>query len=701
VYLWSVATGRRTKYLPSSARDGGRQTTAIRVSPDGKWLSLADHEGNVSLRDLSGDRKDRSFRVERDFWFRLGLSADGSLVTACSGKFEVSIWDVAAGKQLLKLPPHKDHVYAAVFSPDGRYLVTGGRSNSIHLWELATGQLICTLPSQDSIFAFAPDGRTLASCGDYGRGNVHLWDLATGKERRVLPHGASCLAFSRDGRLLAGGDGEGVIRVWEHASGRELFTDLQDGGAPSAFLDDGRVLAVDAPSGLVFHDLLAPAEGSGTWKAREKLRLDGVHGVLSADGKTAVSFGAGSSGGVVVWDVAKKTERRNLGGRGSGAYDTSFAVSGDGQRVALGGWGGVEVFSAATGKSLLKAEGHKGSRHVGLAFSSDGKTLATAGSERDNSLRFWNALTGELIRRTALVSERDSDSYPPTLGFSPSGNVLAIGGQYRALQLWDAVEGVKVASLDQSGAFSFSPDGRLLATAGESAGVKLWEVATGKPITELRGHAGEVTALRFAPNSRILATGGTDHTTLLWDVRVPRLFASAGKSGKLDADERQRAWNDLAGQDAHAAYQALARLAADPAASVAFVGERLQPVRAPEARQVEKWIKDLDDDSFAVRDRASAELRRQGRLVEPALRQAVAARPGPEVLHRLELLLSELGNEEIGLTGERLRAYRAVQLLEIVGTPEARRALERLATGAERAAETQMARSALLRVPKE
>jgi WD40 repeat protein len=702
VYLWNVATGRRIKNLPAPALGAATRPTGIRVSPDGKSLSLVDHEGNVFLRDLSGDKKERSFRVERDNWFRLGLSADGSLVTACGGNFEVSIWEVATGKQLLKLPKHKDHVYSAVFSPDGRYLATGGRSNQVHLWELATGQLIYTLPSQDSVFAFAPDGRTLATCEDFHRGDVHLWDVPTGKERRVFPHphGASCLAFSRDGRLLATGDVEGVIRVWEHAAGRELFANLQDGGVPAAFLEEGRVLAVNASSGLIFHDLLAPTENSGAWSARERFRLNGVHGVVSADGKTAVSPGAGYRDGVVVWDVTRKVERHKLGGRDVGGYEAGFAVSADGQQVAVGGWNGVEIFSAATGKSLHKLEGHKGSRGVGAAFSPDGKTLATAGSERDNSLHFWNALTGESIRKTALSSDREYDSYPPTLGFSPSGKVLAIGGRYRALQLWDAVQGIKAASLEQSGAFAFSPDGRLLATAGDSGKVKLWEAATGKLITELRGHAGVVVEIRFAPKGQILATGGSDHTTLLWDVRVPRLFASAGKPGKLDADERQQAWNDLGGQDAHAAYQALARLAADPAASAGFVGERLQPVRAPETEQVAKWVKDLDDDSFAVRDRATAELRRQGRLVEPALRQAVEAKPSLEVLRRIERLLAELGNEEIGLTGERLRTHRAVHLLEIVGTPEARRVLERLATGAEGAAETQMARAALLRLPK-
>jgi hypothetical protein len=61
-------------------------------------------------------------------------------------------------------------------------------------------------------------------------------------------------------------------------------------------------------------------------------------------------------------------------------------------------------------------------------------------------------------------------------------------------------------------------------------------------------------------------------------------------------------------------------------------------------------------------------------------------------------LLGELGNEELGLSGERLRASRAVQLLEITDTPAARQVLEGLATGAELAAGTDMAKSALRRL---
>jgi hypothetical protein len=381
-------------------------------------------------------------------------------------------------------------------------------------------------------------------------------------------------------------------------------------------------------------------------------------------------------------------------------YGTGFACSADGRIVAIGDTSGVEIFSIVTGKSLHKMEAHKSAQTVGLTFSADGKVLVTAGSDQDHSLRFWDACTGKPIRQATLVRANEFDSYQPTLGFSPSGKVLAVGGSNLGLQLWDAVKGVMGTKLNPSETFAFSPDGRLLATAGESAAVQLWEVATGKPIAELRGHTGGIVGLLFAPNGQMLASGATDHTTLLWDVRVPRLFASAGKRLEPDAGERLRAWKDLAGEDAHVAYQALARLAADPAESVALVGQRLKPVQAPPARQVEQWVQGLGDRKFDVRERATVQLRRLGRVAEPALRHAVEASPSLEALRRLERLLAELGNDELGLSGERLRKHRAVQLLEIIGTPAARRVLERLAGGVERAAETEMARAALRRFPK-
>lgn len=692
IQRWNVATGQLAMKHEGHISAGATSTTAIRFSPDGKHLTLADNDGDIYYRVAASNELLRKFHVDLDYWFRIGFSADGKWAAAGGKDHAISIWDVTTGKQLLKLAPHKDHIYGATFSPDDRYLVSGGRTNPIHLWEVATGKLIYTLPSNDSIFAFAPDGRTLASCGRSAE--VQLWDLATGKERRSLrPDGraVACLAFSPDGKLLATGSSEGIIRLWDPISGQEKSPPAGlAGGAAAAFLDDGQALALQATTGLVIHDLVSPHLGAPAWGAKERRRLDGLHGLLSPDGKTATV--GGSYRGLVVWDVARKTELHNLGDRGE---ISGLAYSPDGKTLAVSGWKGIELFEIANGKPVRRLEGHK-ARAQSLTFSADGQTLVSAAA--DGSWVAWNATTGEEVRKVpAPGTDRDYSSYGPAIGLSPSGKTLVMGGRYQGLQLWDLTTTARVLELKTAGPFAFSPDGKLLATGNKTA-IQLWELASGKPIAELRGHEGQINSLVFAPDGKVLASGSADHTTQLWDVSIQRL-ANHATAGKLDRAELDRCWNALAGADALTAWQALARLLDDPTQAIEALRERLQPIATPRPEQVQAWLTDLDSNEFAKREQAFEELRKRGRLVETELRQGLAAKPTLEMRRRLERLLAELGSDEAGLQpGDALRGRRAVQLLETLATSEAVKELKRLASGAPRAALTADAQGALDRL---
>jgi WD40 repeat protein len=695
VRLLEVATGRQIMQMAGHIDAGATQTQSIRLSPDGKHLSLADTEGNVFLRAVADGKTLSKFHVELDYFFRVGFSPDGKLAASGGRDHAVRIWDVVGGKELLALPAHKDSIYAAVFSPDGRYLATGGRTNPTHLWEMATGQLICTLPGTDHHFAFSTDGRTLASCGHMTK--VSVWDLATGKISRTLDHANArleALAFSRDGRLLATGDFEGVIRLWNPATGQEkLAAAGNEGGKPAAFLNDGRELAIDSPSGLVFYDLLTPAQGAAGWSIREHRRLQGIRGLLAPDGKTAAV--GQSYRGIHLWDVGRKVELHTLNER---AEVSGLAYAPDGKTLAAAGRQAIELYDVANGKSRRRLEGHK-SRETGIAFSPDGKTLVSAGSEGDNKLRFWDPATGKELRQAAIPNGGDHGSYAPTLTFSPGGRTLALGGRYRWTQVWDVDSASWLMEIKSGGPVAFSPDGKLLAIGGRDSEVQLWELATGKPVAELHGHEGPVTSLIFSPDGQVLASGSSDHTTLLWDIRPQRLFGVAGQVGKLEDAERKQLWQALGESDAVAAHQALVRLASDPAGSLAFVAQRLEPVAVPAAEQLKKWLAGLDAAEFAKREQALAELRKLGRLAEATLRETLKGNPSLEVRRRVERLLAELGNDEIGLpTGETLQAYRAIRLLEIMGTPEARRMLQRLADGAALSPRTQNARDTLLRL---
>ena len=124
----------------------------------------------------------------------------------------------------------------------------------------------------------------------------------------------------------------------------------------------------------------------------------------------------------------------------------------------------------------------------------------------------------------------------------------------------------------------------------------------------------------------------------------------------------------------------------------------LDPFRETQAKkQVQRWIKELDDDAFEVREKATQSLGRLGTSVKAAIEKALKASPSPEMKRRLEELLASI-TEPPG--SEELRQLRALDVLEQIGTREARRLLRTLADGAAHAPLTQAARQALARLER-
>jgi hypothetical protein len=113
-------------------------------------------------------------------------------------------------------------------------------------------------------------------------------------------------------------------------------------------------------------------------------------------------------------------------------------------------------------------------------------------------------------------------------------------------------------------------------------------------------------------------------------------------------------------------------------------------------RQIAEWVRRLDNDDFAAREQAAAELNRVGPQAELALWLALTESPSEESFRRCERLLTRVGGA--GLKAEPLRNVRAVEVLERAGTPATRRVLERLAGGASDSRLTDEARAALSRL---
>ena len=91
-------------------------------------------------------------------------------------------------------------------------------------------------------------------------------------------------------------------------------------------------------------------------------------------------------------------------------------------------------------------------------------------------------------------------------------------------------------------------------------------------------------------------------------------------------------------------------------------------------------IRELDHDEFGRRDRASAQLAKLGTLATQSIREALEKDPTPEARQRLTALLAAPAQPQP--LPERMQALRIIEILELIGSAEARRALEAAAKAA-------------------
>ena len=179
------------------------------------------------------------------------------------------------------------------------------------------------------------------------------------------------------------------------------------------------------------------------------------------------------------------------------------------------------------------------------------------------------------------------------------------------------------------------------------------------------------------------------------------LLAWAGVAGPhvehgQPPDPFANCWQDLAAADPGQAYRATWLLAQHPAEAAKLLRQHLIPASVLDLAQIQTWLSDLDSEKYAVRVKAFQELEKQGELAEPQLRKVLDGNPPLETRQRAQMLLDRLQGPLS--SAEKLRMIRAVEVLEMTGTDEAKEFLQQLAKGEPRHRLTQEAQDSLKRL---
>jgi WD40 repeat protein/serine/threonine protein kinase len=363
VKVWDAATGHELRTLKGHTF----YVTGVAVSADGKRIVSGSADKTIKVWGPSGAEDTPPLKGLAGTFASVALGPGGKQVVSGNRDGTVKVWDAATGRETLALKGHTGPVHLVGYSADGklivssggqtvkvfdeatgRYLIVSSRGQTVKVWDAATGRETLTLAGHQSpvwSVVLSPDHRRVVSVTGDG-GTVKVWGAAGGEETRRLEGYESSpqskghvtfVALSPDATRVAGGTNDGLVKVWDVATGRNILT----------------------------------------CKGHTE-RINGV--ALSPDGKRIVSGSEDST--LKVWDAVTGAEIHTL--QGHTASVLNLAVMPDGKRIVSGSYDGmVKVWAMDTGHETLTIKGSF------QAVSPDGKCIL--GASPYGPLKVWDA----------------------------------------------------------------------------------------------------------------------------------------------------------------------------------------------------------------------------------------------------------------------------------------------------------------------
>ena len=435
----------------------GALTAKLTREPDNTSLCVISVASSSDGSLIAGLRQDQAV----DVWRK---SPDGKY----SFESTIRIPETPPGNMDLSWPKN----YGVQFLNADKWLAIASADFRVHLWNLQTNRVDArSLQFNGPISSITPlpDDSLLLHESTNG---LYRWTPIA--DRHVIIGGHSREAwsvdYSSDGRFIVSGSDDRTMKVWEAATGRELFA--------SEDHTQTVVCARYSPSGS---DLAT-------------LCLEGSLRIWKVDTVT----------GLPVGEPRRVDEHRKA---------RSLSWSQDGRLIATGGYDGeVLLWDAESLQVKRRFQDHTATVREILFLDGDQRLLTVS---NDSKICHRDLTVDDRILQSWLEAH---DVYSVVL--LPDGVTLAVGQKHGVISLRSRSTGQLIGRLVGHemgvGAMTLSPDGKVLATGDEAGWIRLWRTENHQSLIKIRLGEYMVNSLSFSPQGDTLAIASHDGKVTLW-----------------------------------------------------------------------------------------------------------------------------------------------------------------------------------------
>ncbi|QDU96637.1 WD40 repeat domain-containing protein [Lignipirellula cremea] len=580
IHVWNLKSGEQMLLIKGPAP--ATPAVADAVTPRGlTWsadrlrLAAAGFDGKLRVYEATTGMLLETFSPPEKAPFVTASFLPDSRTLLVGGAAEAGNAAVLHVSALGTIAAHEGAVNSLAFTPDGASLVSGGADQMVRLWNTADGVLKRSFQGAEKAItdvAVSADGKSLAAASEDQ--SLRIWSVAPVAVEPAVPadpadpavaadplavftgeSATRSVSFSADGLRLASSADDGVVRVWDLASGKELERFAGHEGAVHAvdFGADSKTLvsagedltariwtiaavrAVAASAGpLRSLGIAAAGAQAATIGSEPEVRLWNL-----ADGALVRSYPAGESPLTAVavradnaqLVASDETDKVFLWNLADAVVTTSFQApsavrdlqySPDNLKIAaLGGDDRIRFLNPADGETLFELESP--APLAACRFTADSRRLATVGS--DGAARLWAYASPDPVRQ---FNGHGNGVYG--VAWSPNREQIASASGDQTIRLWNPLTGQQQLSLTgHQGAVyavAYSPDGALLVSCGADKTIRLWDVLGGRQLKSIDVGEAAAYSVQFHPDGKRVVAGGLDKQVHLYDAFTGQLLSS-------------------------------------------------------------------------------------------------------------------------------------------------------------------------------